>query len=248
MKLSVLLNEIEQIAQRKGLSQPFIVGGIPRDKMLNRQNSFEDVDLTTGDDGVKHLAKEVAVKLHKYVTDYSVMSDGHARIKFGDLNVDFSSNFMVPGIGYILKKENIQNADEMQKEIYSRDFICNTLLMSLDLKTVKDPTGLAISDIESRLIRTCLPAKLTLGYDQKRVIRAVYLAAKLDFNLDPEIIEWIKAHPDPIKNVGKDYSSKKLFKAMSVNKVKTISLLKELELWELLPEDFVEYQQAIEGL
>ncbi len=248
MKLRALLNEIDRIAQMKGLSTPYIVGGIPRDKLLKRHNKFEDVDITTGDDGVKHLAKEVAVRLNKYVTGYTIMADGHARVKFGDLKVDFSSNFMVPGIGYLLKKEGVDDADEMQKEIYSRDFTCNTLLMSMDLKTIKDPTGLAVSDVDSRLIRTCLSPRLTLGYDHKRVVRAVYLAAKLDFNLDPDIVEWIKEHPESVKTVSDDYISKKLFKAMSVNREGTLRLLKELELWELLPDDFVEYQQAVEAL
>lgn len=246
MKLADLLNEIENISQVKGLSRPFIVGGIPRDKILGRQNKFEDVDITTGDDGVSHLAKEVAIKLNEYVTGYAVMADGHARVKFGDLKIDFSSNFMIPGIGYLLRKINIVDTDSMEKEIYSRDFTCNTLLMTLDLKTIKDPTGQALSDIDSRLIKTCLPPKLTLGYDHNRIIRAVYLAAKLDFNLDPEMIEWIKSKPEAIKTVSKDYIGKKLYKAMSVNRAKTLKLLKDLELWDLLPEDFLALQKAVE--
>ena len=167
MKLTELLKEIELLAQKKGFSTPYIVGGLPRDKVLNRANSFGDIDITTGDDGVKHLAKEVAINFHKYVTNYMVMSDGHAQVSFGDLKMDFSSNFIMPGVAYLLRKSGVSNVTEMQKEIYSRDFTCNTLLMDFALKEVKDPTGKGVKDINDKIIRTCLSPALSLGFNDR---------------------------------------------------------------------------------
>ncbi|MES1987437.1 MAG: helix-turn-helix transcriptional regulator, partial [Pseudomonadota bacterium] len=46
--------------------------------------------------------------------------------------------------------------------------------------------------IKSKTLRTCLPAAITLGYDNKRVVRILYMAAKLDFSVDQEIIDWVK--------------------------------------------------------
>jgi hypothetical protein len=127
MKLSQLLSIINQIADQKGISTPFVCGGVPRDRILKKNNALNDIDLTTGDQGIHYLAKEVAIKLRSAKTSYLAMPDGHARVMLGDLKLDFSSNFRIPGIYEILQKKGIQDPTEMQMELYSRDFILQTI-------------------------------------------------------------------------------------------------------------------------
>ena len=54
----------------------------------------------------------------------------------------------------MLQESGIKEISAMHEELYSRDFTCNTVLMSLDLKRILDPTGLAINDIQSKIIKT----------------------------------------------------------------------------------------------
>jgi tRNA nucleotidyltransferase/poly(A) polymerase len=234
MKLSELLYAIEKIAEDKGLSVPYIVGGFARDRLLNRANTINDVDITTGDASIHALSKEVAIRLGDQAS-YQVMPDGHSSIDIGELKLDFSSNFKTPGIVNILEKAGIKNPTEMQKELYSRDFTCNTALMSLDLKTIKDSTGLAIRDINEKMVRTCLPPDITLGMNHKRIIRVVYMSAKLDFDVDQEIIDWVKERPELVADARDKYLSRKINDSLVYNKERTIEMLDRMNLWPHIP-------------
>ena len=193
MKLKELLQLMEDITVAKKLSPCFIVGGTVREKVLGRLDKISDLDLTTGDDGVGYLAKELSIALGKqYKIQTKTMNDGHTSIFLGDLKVDFSSNFNVPDIEGILTKMGINNPTSMQKELFSRDFTCNTLLMALDLKTISDPTQRGLKDIQEKKIRTCLDPAITLSSNRNRVIRAIYLAAKLGFEVDEKIMNWLR--------------------------------------------------------
>lgn len=233
MKLREILSLIATTASQKGISEPWICGGTPRDKILNRLDKLIDLDITTGDDSVHNLAREVSLVLPN--CDYRVMDDGHASITFNKLKIDFSSNFRVPDIKQILQRAGIASPTEMQCELYSRDFTCNALLLSLDLKTIQDPTGFGVQDIENKLIKTCLPASYTLGSQNKRVPRIFYLAAKLGFEVDSEIIDWVKKNPQSIANCKPKYLVEKIQKALSFDHQKTISLFDQMGVWPYLP-------------
>lgn len=235
MRLSQLLASINNIAEEKGITTPFVCGGVPRDRLLKRTQDLNDIDLTTGDQSIHYLAKEIAIKFRSKDTHYLLMPDGHARVMLGGLKLDFSSNFRIPGIEKMLQAKGIAKPTEMQMELYSRDFTCNALLMSMDLKQILDPTQLGVRDIQQKLIKTCLDPKITLGFDNKRVARVIYLAAKLGFKVDQGIIDWIKENPSSIRNARPQYLSKKIAKAISYNKERTVELLDEMKLWPYIP-------------
>jgi tRNA nucleotidyltransferase/poly(A) polymerase len=234
MDLKEILSTISNIAEQQGTTA-FICGGVPRDKVLNKPNSIEDIDITTGDNKVHYLAKEVSIKLKGPTTSYKLLDDGHAQVFVDKLKLDFSSNFNIPKVKPLLIKAGLKNPTDMQAELYSRDFTCNALLMSLDLKTITDPTGLSLQDIKAKTLRTCLPASITLGYDNKRIVRVLYLSSKLGFSVDKEIVNWIKKNPQLIKNCSTQYLTKKLLKAISYDKSNTVKLLDEMGLWKYIP-------------
>ena len=94
MQLSELLYAIGKIAEDKGLSTPYIVGGLTRDRLLNKATTINDVDLTTGDAGIKSLAVEMARRLRDQAS-YITFPDGHSSLQIGELKLDFSSNFKI---------------------------------------------------------------------------------------------------------------------------------------------------------
>lgn len=236
MKLKELLKILETTAQESGTSIPYICGGVPRDKVLKRLDRIEDLDLTTGDRSVGFLAKDFQrILSSKYKVQTKVGNDGHISIFAGKLKLDFSSNFIVPGIETYLFKRGIKKPTEMEKELFSRDFTCNSLLMTLNLKEVLDPTKQGFEDIKNKVIRTCLSPEVTLTSNKNRVVRAIYLAVKLDFELDPELAAWIKAHPESIKFASEKALVEKLNKAMEYNPEKTVNYLTKLNLWDYIP-------------
>ena len=236
MKLKDLLKLITNIAKRRQISTPFICGGTPRDKILGRLNKIEDIDLTTGDESVHMLSKETSVSLNrKFNVQTKVMDDGHSSIFIGGFKIDFSSNFIVPDIDKYLQKLKIENPTPMQRELFSRDFTCNALLMTLDLRQILDPTNRGFKDISSKVIRTCLAPEVTLLSNKNRVVRAIYLAAKLDFDIDPALMQWIKEHPESMRFASDRALAEKLNKAIAVNPSRTTYLLDQMGLWNQIP-------------
>jgi tRNA nucleotidyltransferase/poly(A) polymerase len=233
MNLVDLLLLIGTTAKQHGITMPLLCGGTPRDKVMGRANQLNDLDFTTGDEGSLTLPKLLQPVLPE--AHLKTLDDGHSQLTLDGLKLDFSTNFVVPGIEKFLVENGLSNPTSMQKELYSRDFTCNALLLSLDLKELQDPTGLGIKDIQKKLLRTCLPASITLSVDHKRVVRVLYLAAKLNFEVDAEIIKWVKENPETIKDCKPQYLSRKLQEALDLNLEKTLSIIDKCGLWSYLP-------------
>ncbi len=234
MTLVEILKLIERVAQEKGVSTPFICGGVPRDKIMGRLNQMADVDITTGDASVFDLAPAIAQAIPG--SKIKTMPDRHSQINLDSLKIDFSSNFLVPNIETMLKGVGIEKPTQLQCELFSRDFTCNALLMSTDLEKIYDPTGLGLRDIQKKFLRTCLPARITLGSQGRRVIRIIYLAVKLGFEVDPEIIAWVQKNPQAVLDAKPRQIKEKIETALSIDKDRTIQLLDEMKLWDVLPE------------
>lgn len=232
MQLADVLKVLSEAAVRLGTSTPYICGGAPRDKVLGQTSNIDDIDITTGDNTIHHLAKEASIKLNG---SFQQMADGHSQLVIEGLKIDFSSNYIFPGVTALLAQAGLRNPNTMQLELYSRDFTCNALLMNLDLKKVIDPIGLGIKDIKAQTLRTCLPAQLTLGSDHKRVVRVLYMAAKLGFTVDQEIIDWVKKNPATIATPDNRYVTKKLGQALEYNSDVTVKLLDQMGLWQYVP-------------
>lgn len=235
MKLAELLNIISETANKNNTSTPRICGGVARDFALNKLSNVSDLDITTGDNTVHMLSSELAKILRKsYSIKEKTSDDGHTSIFLSNLKLDFSSNFNAPNINEYLNKLNISNPTEMQKEMYSRDFTVNALLLDLDLKKIYDPTNLGLKDIKSKIIKTCLDPKITLTVNKNRVIRSIYLAAKLDFEIDKAIIEFVKNNPNSVYNSTHKLLNDKLNEALKYNSDKTKYYLNEMGLNKLL--------------
>jgi tRNA nucleotidyltransferase/poly(A) polymerase len=162
-------------------------------------------------------------------------ADGHYQLYIQGVKFDLSSNYNSPDAEYFLTKAGVKKPSEMQLELFSRDFTCNTLILPLTLRKIIDPTGLALDDIKRKLIRTPLPPRITLRDDTKRVVRAIYLAAKLDFEVEKDIITWARSHHDKIREeVSQGFSKRKLANATRANPDKTIKLLTAMDLWSVI--------------
>lgn len=240
MKLRELLETIDRKAKELKLPRTYACGGTPRDKVLGILTDINDLDLTNGTHSISKLALEVSNELKKqYSIEDKQMNDGHISLWLGrgktTMKIDFSSNFLVPRIDDYLTQLGIEKVTPMIRELYSRDFTCNTLLMTLDLKVIRDLTHHGIEDINKRLLKTCLHPDITLRYNTNRIVRVPYLSAKLDFDIAPEIIEWIRDNKALLKHSSQQYVIKMLEKAIDKNPDRTVWMLNQTGLWDAIP-------------
>ena len=235
MKLREVLETITQVQEKIQVPPVLITGGCVRDKYMNLLNNISDIDLTNGNKNIQFLSDSVFAELKKkYNCTKKEMPDGHSTIFLGNLKMDFSSNFNVNNIKTILKHINV-NPTDINCETFSRDFTCNSLLMSLNLKDIQDPTKHGFSDIKNKLIKTCLSPEITLTSNRNRVVRSIYLACKLGFDIDSSIIEYVKKNPNSIKISTPKSIAEKLNEAFKRDGDKASFLLSKMGLWKFVP-------------
>lgn len=235
MKLKELLGVIDKVHVKYNTSIPKICGGIPRDKYMHRLDNVSDIDITTGDKTIHMLASESFMELKKTNLIKSETSkDGHQSIIFGKTKIDFSSNFKLPDIDLYLHKYGIK-ATELNGEMLSRDFTCNALLLDFDLKKIDDPTKRGLKDIKEKKIVTCLDPSITLTSNKNRVIRAIYLACKLGFDIDQSIVEYVRNNPKSLLFASDTGLSEKLNKALEKDADKVVYYLDKMGLWDIVP-------------
>lgn len=236
MKLRELLQQMQQVQQQIGVSPCFICGGTPRDKFMGRLDNVVDIDICNGDKTIDYLSQEFYIQLRKkYNVTRKTMSDGHSTIFIGNLKVDFSSNFVVPNIDQYLTQMGIVKPTNMQREMFSRDFTCNTLLLTIDLQKILDPTKRGFQDIKEKVIKTCLAPEITLTSNRNRVVRAIYLACKLGFEVDPAIISFVSKNPQTVKISTDKVMNEKLGQAFEKDPEKAARLITQMNLWNHIP-------------
>lgn len=249
MKLRDILDIIKDVGNSIGV-EPKICGGVARDRVLNllKPGLIEDLDITTCNKLVHNLSTEVGIKLGEvFAINSKRMDDGHTSIFLNSSNnslkkIDFSSNFVVPNIDKILYKINVKPSD-VAREMYSRDFTINSMLLDFDFKTITDPTNAGIEDCNKKIIKTCLDPNITFGYNHNRLVRVIYLAAKLGFDVDPKIISFMSSNHDMFKSLPKGYVSKHIKKALSYDPDKAVWIINKTNLWTSLPiiEEIIPY-------
>jgi tRNA nucleotidyltransferase/poly(A) polymerase len=240
MKLRDLLNIIDRISKQNRFPEPMICGGTVRDKVLNRLDRLSDIDITNGSIDIHKLAIKTINELkEQYSIKVKRFDDGHISLWLGSgkntLKIDFSSFFILPHIDTYLQNLGIKKPTSIEREQFSRDFTINTLLMTLDLKTIKDPTHKGIKDIEQKIIRTCLDPDTTFRHNTNRIIRTIYLASKLDFDVDPGIIKWISENKAFLQHSSQQYVSRYIDKALDKNPERAIWLIEKTNLWDAIP-------------
>lgn len=235
MLIQNLLDRLGEIAKTKEISVPYIVGGLPRDKVFGIDISeAKDIDITTGDKGSYILGLLSSKEWQG--ANYKSYEDGHSSLIFRNIVVDFSNNFILPGITDVLKELGKENPTFLEKEVYSRDFTINTLLQPMDLKkNVLDITGNGINDIKNRVLRTPVNSELTIGYDPRRIIRALKLAIKFDLKIDDDLKKAIEKYKGNIKEIPLGYIKKQINEMLKMNSQKSLDLLVEFKLLPILP-------------
>ena len=226
-----ILKDIARIAAENKISTPYVVGGIPRDIYSKSNANFSDIDITTNSSDIIRLALLCCGFFNKY---FKVFDDGHISIYLDNNIVDFSSNF--------ISDEAVKYAgnitDDKLKEVYSRDFTINTLHMDLSTFEILDPIGVGKEDINNKIIRTPVPPDISLMDDPNRIWRAIRFSSKFNFDIDKEIIEFVRQNKEYLENhpeVKTAYIENVIGESIKLNPKRTIENLIEMDIFGLVP-------------
>lgn len=233
LKLRELLDALSETAEKNGLSTPFIVGGVPRDRVRGLPKDINDIDLTSlnGD------SIDLAFKFNEVMpADYfQLFDDGHASMKIGGLQLDFSNHFIVPQIDTELDRLAIKDRSTLVKEMYSRDFTINSLLQDLNFEKVFDITGQGIRDIHAGVIRCPINSDFTISNDPKRILRALRFALRFDYMIDIDLVKSIKKYRHLLQNASPEYVKSKANELIGIDSDKAIKMMIELGLLTVIP-------------
>jgi len=198
----------------------YIVGGYPRDLILNRE-SF-DIDVCT----------DATPKELKDIFKDSMLP----KVEYGSVTVIYHKiRFEITTFRKDLKYENhrspvkIKYIGNLIDDLKRRDFTINTLCLDKDGNIIDLLNGR--KEIESKIIKMVGSPKQKLKEDSLRILRAIRFATILDFELDEELKKYIKKYGYLLKELSyfrKREELEKIF--LSSNALKGIKLIKELEL------------------
>jgi len=235
MRLEELLGILGHLAETADLSEPFLVGGFPRDRRLGKlPTQVEDIDLTTGDKD--SLALALLASRQWQDAAFRSYDDGHVSLSFKNIRMDFSNHFVLPGIDAELVKRGITEPTNLQREMFSRDFTVNTLLQPMNLsREPGDPTGMGLADLEAKLLRTPVDPDLTIGHDSRRILRALKLSLRLGFRIDEDLGKAMLKYRGAVGQLSAGHVRRQVHQMFHLDSRKAIELLSEYKLLPIIP-------------
>ena len=184
----------------------FVVGGYVRDYLLGISSNDIDICTNAPIEEIMKIFKGEG-KAFKEFYAYHIEKDGFSYdITTFRRELKYKKN----------KPVELEIAHSLGEDLLRRDFTINTFAIDNKGRLV-DLLG-AKKDLNSRLIKTVGSAKKKFNEDKTRILRAIRFACTLDFDLDPEIMEFIcDKNVHLLNEVTKDFKRKELDKIFESN-------------------------------
>jgi poly(A) polymerase len=162
----------------------YLVGGGVRDLLLERKPKDFDISTDAYPQQVKKLFGNCFIIGRRFRL---------CHIRFGRKVIEVSTfrRAAEPEEGdTLIRRDNTFGTPE--QDAFRRDFTVNALFYDIATFSVIDWVG-GLADLRDRVIRTIGDPGIRLREDPVRMLRAVALAARLDFTIDPDTVEAIRA-------------------------------------------------------
>jgi len=211
----------------------YIVGGAVRDLLLNREVS--DWDFTT-----KAKPEEISALFENafYNNEFGTVGIPSEEFKPHEITTFRTESSYKDS----RRPESVEWGESLQEDLERRDFTINAIALQQsqdkpDFFKVIDPFE-GQRDIEKKLIRAVGDPHERFGEDALRMMRAVRIAAELNFQIEEKTHDAIKSHAVTINNISKERVRDELLKILSTDHAyEGIVNLKETGLMqEILPE------------
>ena len=178
--------------------QAFLVGGCVRDALLGLHPKDFDVATNATPDEVRALFDNCRLIGRRFRL---------AHVRFGREIIETATfraaanhardDVAHDNEGRIIR-DNVYGS--IEEDVWRRDFTCNALYYNIADFSIWDFTQ-GIDDIERRRLVMIGDPDTRLREDPVRMLRAVRFAAKLDFTIDPPVIESMHKHAELLSNV-----------------------------------------------
>jgi poly(A) polymerase len=161
----------------------YLVGGGVRDLLLDRRPKDFDISTSAHPQQVRKLFRNSFIVGRRFRL---------VHVRFGRKVVEVATfrRASEPEAGdTLIRRDNTFGTPE--EDAFRRDFTANALFYDIANFSVIDWVG-GLGDIEARVIRTIGDPGVRFREDPVRMLRAVALAARLDFKIDPDTAEAIR--------------------------------------------------------
>ena len=204
--------------------EAYLVGGFVRDYLLGIKSS--DIDVTTS---------ATPKELMEIFNDYCLPTNEYGSVTITFNKIRFEITTFRKEFTYKDNRhpEEIIYIKNLKEDLLRRDFTINAICMDKDKKIIDPLDGR--KDLEKRELHTIKSPETVFNDDVLRILRAIRFATTLDFTigtLEKNAIIENKYLLDSLSMERKKQELDKIFS--SPNAIKGITLLKELELAEVL--------------
>lgn len=170
----------------------FLVGGGVRDLLLDRPVKDFDISTSAHPNEVKHLFRNCRLIGRRFRLAHILFHGGKV-IEVATFRKQ--AGFSDEGDDLLIKSDNTFGTPE--EDALRRDFTINGLFYNIEDFSVIDYVG-GLEDLKRRVIRTIGDPNIRLREDPIRTLRAIRLAARLDFAIDPATRQAMTTHRDEI--------------------------------------------------
>ena len=186
---------------RMGEHVAYLVGGSVRDLLLGRRPKDFDIGTSAHPYEVKKLFRNCWIIGRRFRL---------AHIRFGTKVIEVATfrRQLVPGEEIVqdgvpapdpttpkgvelIHHDNTFGTPE--EDAFRRDFTINALFYDIATFSIIDYVG-GLADLRASIVRAIGDPDVRLREDPVRMLRAVALAARLNFTIDPPVLEGIRAH------------------------------------------------------
>ena len=201
--------------------QAYVVGGYVRDYLMG--NISYDVDIATN---------ALPNELNNIFDNISDTTLGGITLNIGEYTYDITT-FREEKKYEGRKPIEFNYIDDLKKDILRRDFTINSLYMDIDGNIIDLYDG--ISDIEHKIIKGIGNINDKMIQDPLRMLRAIRFKVLLDFEIEENLLTFIKQNKELINTLSYHRKKEELdFIIKSKNAIKGLKYIKELKLEDVL--------------
>ncbi len=167
---------------REGGHEGYLVGGAVRDLLVGGHPKDFDVATSATPEEVKHLFRNCRLIGRRFRLAHVVFGREIIEVATFRANVDDGSGDRETHEGGRLLRDNVYGT--IEDDAVRRDFTANALYYTVEDFSVRDYVG-GFEDVANRVLRLIGDPETRYREDPVRMLRAVRLAAKLGFSIEP---------------------------------------------------------------
>ena len=179
----------------------YLVGGSVRDLLLSRRPKDFDIGTSAHPYQVKKLFRNCWIIGRRFRL---------AHVKFGPKVIEVATFRRQVGVGEEVVQDGVPAPDPTtpegeqlihhdntfgtpEEDAFRRDFTINALAYDIATFSIIDYVG-GLDDLRAGIVRSIGDPDVRINEDPVRMIRAIAIAARLDFTIEPSLLQSIRKH------------------------------------------------------